>query len=311
MNYNKQFLDLMHIINSIAKEYGFINGLDWANQAKNTGEISIEQYHEFQNIHDLRNNLSHGNATEISITSNKFDIAKIFKKRLVKSKLRKDKSQHSQTNTYHKKDENQTTTEFQSKKYKRYELVNWIYIKQMLRLIDGTFDIQLDNYNIDNIRMYLIHGDELNGINVETNFKNNQTKIINTRALHLENYAVYEVPHINNTRRGYGKFLCLLHPERHYPMTVAEMNIEFIKGTEHVFYNFIGEVIFAADPHASKFDASGLWIDEVTFYQQTNLKGTEKRISTHFFDYLRTRKKAYNLIKWPHSTHFKLYALFV
>ena len=66
---NLHFLDAMDLINSIAQNLGYTNGLEWAKIAAETGEISASDLTAFERSHRLRNDIAHGGATEICISA--------------------------------------------------------------------------------------------------------------------------------------------------------------------------------------------------------------------------------------------------
>lgn len=74
MGYNHEFEDLIDNINNIAKGYGFKNGIHWAKYAQQQGEITWEEYKKYENSHNLRNRYSHGNARDIVISYETYQI---------------------------------------------------------------------------------------------------------------------------------------------------------------------------------------------------------------------------------------------
>ena len=94
MNNNNAILeDTMDAINTIAKEKGFKNGIDWASYAQRYGEISYYEYTSFSNVHNLRVRYSHGNARDIFASNktiaivmeflNKIRLTRLYKKRTI------------------------------------------------------------------------------------------------------------------------------------------------------------------------------------------------------------------------------------
>ena len=69
MTNNSIFEDLIDNINTTAQGYGFKNGIDWANTARKSGELSWNDYKTYENAHNLRVRYSHGNAKDISISN--------------------------------------------------------------------------------------------------------------------------------------------------------------------------------------------------------------------------------------------------
>ncbi len=90
MGYNIEFEDLMDNINNIAQGYGFINGIDWARMALNNKIISYSTFKKYENAHILRNRFSHGNARDINVSYETYQIAKSFENKIKKSSLRKN-----------------------------------------------------------------------------------------------------------------------------------------------------------------------------------------------------------------------------
>ena len=91
MSYNAEFEDTMDSVNNIAKGMGFKNGIDWAAQAQKKNEISYHEYTQFSNCHNLRIRLSHGNARDISVSSETNDIARSFLNKIQRSSMVKGK----------------------------------------------------------------------------------------------------------------------------------------------------------------------------------------------------------------------------
>ena len=52
MSYNQEFEDTMDNINNIAYGYGYKNGIEWANIAQKSGEISWSQYKKYETAHN-------------------------------------------------------------------------------------------------------------------------------------------------------------------------------------------------------------------------------------------------------------------
>ena len=90
MGYNSEFEDLMDNINNTAQGYGFKNGIDWANLAQKKGEITWATFKKYENAHNLRVRFSHGNARDINISYETYQVAKAFERDIERSYLRKN-----------------------------------------------------------------------------------------------------------------------------------------------------------------------------------------------------------------------------
>ena len=92
MGYNNEFEDLMDNINNIAYGYGFKNGIDWANAAQKRGEISWGQFKKYENAHNLRVRFSHGNARDINVSYETYQVAQEFERNIEYSFIRKNRN---------------------------------------------------------------------------------------------------------------------------------------------------------------------------------------------------------------------------
>ncbi len=77
----------MNHINSIARYYGFVNGIELADYAQQQNEITFQDYKKYKNCHDLRNHIAHGNASDISISHNTYYQVLKFENAIKKSYL--------------------------------------------------------------------------------------------------------------------------------------------------------------------------------------------------------------------------------
>ena len=93
MNYNSIFEDLVDSINTIAKGYGFTNGIQWAYEAHKRGYISYEKYMKYSNAHELRVRFSHGNARDIAVSYETYNIVRMWEQDIRYSSLRKNRGQ--------------------------------------------------------------------------------------------------------------------------------------------------------------------------------------------------------------------------
>lgn len=76
--YNKQFLDTIDKVNSIAKTLGFTNGVAWARHYLDNGKMSECTFEIFSSCHDLRNLMAHGYARDINISAETMQRAIMF-----------------------------------------------------------------------------------------------------------------------------------------------------------------------------------------------------------------------------------------
>lgn len=92
MSYNTEFEDIMDNINNIAYGYGFKNGIEWANAAQKAGEISWGTYKKYENVHNLRVRYSHGNARDIAISYETYQIVLNYQNDIENSRIRRRNS---------------------------------------------------------------------------------------------------------------------------------------------------------------------------------------------------------------------------
>ena len=95
MSANKEFKDIMHEINTIAKGKNFINGRDWAEMAKKCGELNHLQYMEYCGCHTLRNQSAHGNDRDVEISQKTLNQAKFFLNKINRTRLVGKNNQNS------------------------------------------------------------------------------------------------------------------------------------------------------------------------------------------------------------------------
>lgn len=90
---NAEFEDVFDSINNIAVGKKFQNGRAWASAAKKSGELSYQEFCDYNNCHDLRVRFSHGNARDIEVSVTTLNMARDFLIKIKHSKL---------SGTYHK-----------------------------------------------------------------------------------------------------------------------------------------------------------------------------------------------------------------
>lgn len=95
MSANKEFKDIMHEINTIAKGKNFINGRDWAEMAEKCGELTHLQYMEYYGCHTLRNQSAHGNDRDVEISQKTLNQAKFFLNKINRTRLVGKNNQNS------------------------------------------------------------------------------------------------------------------------------------------------------------------------------------------------------------------------
>ena len=103
MSANKEFKDIMHEINTIAKGKNFTNGRDWAEMAERCGELTHLQYMEYYGCHTLRNQSAHGNDRDVEISQKTLNQAKFFLNKINRTKLvgkNKQNSNQSKNSRY-------------------------------------------------------------------------------------------------------------------------------------------------------------------------------------------------------------------
>ena len=93
MSNNDQLLSIMEKVNTTAKNYGFVNGKEWAQAAQNKGDISYYTYKEYVECHNLRNMIGHPGSTRISVSDSTISNARYFLSDIRSSNLRKQRKQ--------------------------------------------------------------------------------------------------------------------------------------------------------------------------------------------------------------------------
>ena len=133
MSYNEAFEDVMDSINNIAQGYGFKNGISWAEEAKRKRVIDHGTFKKFQNAHNLRIRFSHGNARDIAISYQTYQIVKEWESIIQHSSIRQyGKSEHDGYNeesgesksgrTFHRNKNNMSRHTSPSKDELRYQV---------------------------------------------------------------------------------------------------------------------------------------------------------------------------------------------
>lgn len=89
-DFNDKFRDCIDKINNIAKSKGWKNGKDWAAFAVKFHLISESMKVDYDNCHELRNSMSHGNAKNIVVHQATYSSAKTFLK-IIEAKIRENK----------------------------------------------------------------------------------------------------------------------------------------------------------------------------------------------------------------------------
>lgn len=89
-DFNDKFRDCIDKINNIAKSKGWKNGKDWAAFAVKFHLISESMKVDYDNCHELRNSMSHGNAENIVVHQATYSTAKTFLK-IIEAKIRENK----------------------------------------------------------------------------------------------------------------------------------------------------------------------------------------------------------------------------
>lgn len=87
---NDHFRDCIDKINNIAKSKGWKNGADWAAFAVKVHLISESMKVDYDNCHELRNSMSHGNAKNIIVHQATYSTAREFL-RIIEAKIRDNK----------------------------------------------------------------------------------------------------------------------------------------------------------------------------------------------------------------------------
>ena len=89
-DFNDKFRDCIDKINNIAKSKGWKNGKDWAAFAVKFHLISESMKVDYDNCHELRNSMSHGNAKNIVVHQATYSTAREFL-RIIEAKIRENK----------------------------------------------------------------------------------------------------------------------------------------------------------------------------------------------------------------------------
>lgn len=89
-DFNDKFRDCIDKINNIAKSKGWKNGRDWAEFAVKFHLISESMKVDYDNCHELRNSMSHGNAKNIVVHQATYSTARAFLK-IIEVKIRDNK----------------------------------------------------------------------------------------------------------------------------------------------------------------------------------------------------------------------------
>ena len=93
MSNNDELLRIMERVNTTAKNYGFVNGKEWAQAAQNKGDISYYTYKDYIECHNLRNMLGHPGSTRINVSDSTISNAHDFLSDIRSSNLRKQRKQ--------------------------------------------------------------------------------------------------------------------------------------------------------------------------------------------------------------------------
>ena len=89
-DFNDKFRDCIDKINNIAKSKGWKNGKDWAAFAVKFHLISESMKVDYDNCHELRNSMSHGNAENIVVHQATYSTAREFL-RIIEAKIRENR----------------------------------------------------------------------------------------------------------------------------------------------------------------------------------------------------------------------------
>lgn len=76
--FNKEFMDTMDKINTIAKTMKYTNGIAWARSARGNKQLNEYDYKLFENCHNLRNFMAHGFSRDITVSAETLQIVKLF-----------------------------------------------------------------------------------------------------------------------------------------------------------------------------------------------------------------------------------------
>ena len=75
---NSKFMDAMSDINSRAQKLGYTNGMEWANAAVQSGEITPADLTNYESAHRIRNMIAHGAAEEISVSAQRLQFVQEY-----------------------------------------------------------------------------------------------------------------------------------------------------------------------------------------------------------------------------------------
>lgn len=98
-NNNNAFMDTINALNNIAKNNGFTNAKDWARAANQAGELSHSMVEKMEQLSQLRNTMTHGNARNITVSDGALSAAKQFITKMNSSKVNKGDKQSISTET--------------------------------------------------------------------------------------------------------------------------------------------------------------------------------------------------------------------
>ena len=98
-NNNNAFMDTINALNNIAKNNGFTNAKDWARAANQAGELSHSMVEKMEQLSQLRNSMTHGNARNITVSDVALSAAKQFITKMNSSKVNKSDKQSISTET--------------------------------------------------------------------------------------------------------------------------------------------------------------------------------------------------------------------
>ena len=101
-DFNDKFRDCIDKINNIAKSKGWKNGKDWAAFAVKFHLISESMKVDYDNCHELRNSMSHGNAKDIVVHQATYSTAREFL-RIIEAKIRENRKIQKFNNTINDK----------------------------------------------------------------------------------------------------------------------------------------------------------------------------------------------------------------
>lgn len=106
MSNNSKFEDVIDNINNIAQGYGFINGIDWARNAQQAGDLTFSDFKKYENAHHLRVRFSHGSAKDIAISDETLSFAYYIEKKINTSKVKKGLSKNKNVDSNRQVDSN-------------------------------------------------------------------------------------------------------------------------------------------------------------------------------------------------------------